>query len=144
MAASRSFGRLYRSCSSRSKDCASFICFKVLAGRDFEAALSWPPKIPPAPRRSSGGSGRHRCWAVVAGSCAVESLGLISVLCSGRFTERGCHVFLRRCAAEGTRCFSEAKGLLPLRTFVPKKMCLRGWELRTNEIRPDRNARFWP
>lgn len=136
------------------RDCASLICVKVLAGRDFEAALSWPPKIPspssPSPRRATPAAAPEVTlgWAVGAGSRAVfrpvVSLGLISVPSGGRFAECGCRVSHRRCAAEGTRCFSEANRLLPLRTFVPQKRHLRGWELRANEVRPDRNTTFPP
>lgn len=130
------------------RDGASLICVKVLAGRDFEAALSRPPKIPPAPRRSCGGPGSHPWrggWGWLAdclpcGRVVGPNFGSVQ----GRFAERGCHVSLRRCAAGGTRCFSEAKGLLPLRAFVPQKRPLRGWELRANEVRPDRNTRFRP
>lgn len=115
-----------------------------------EAALSWPPKTPPSPRRATSAAAPEVTlgWAVGAGSRtvfrAVVSLGLISALSSGHFAERWCHVSHRRCAAEGTRCFSEAKGLLPLRTFVPPKWHLRGWKLRANEVRPDQNTRFRP
>lgn len=44
--ASRSFGQLYATWSLGTGDCASSIhVIKVVAGREFKAALSWPPKI---------------------------------------------------------------------------------------------------
>lgn len=108
------------------------------------------PRPRPRPRRAAPAAAPEvpLCWAVGAGSRTVfrpvVSLGLISVPSGGRFAECGCRVSRRPCAAEGTRCFSEAKRLLPLRTFVLQKRHLRGWELRANEVRLDRNTRFRP
>lgn len=39
------FEQLYGSWSLETGDCASLIYVKILAGREFEAALSWPPRI---------------------------------------------------------------------------------------------------
>ncbi|XP_027976256.1 apolipoprotein M isoform X1 [Eumetopias jubatus] len=42
---SRGFGQFVPLGSLGPGDCSSLICVKVLAGREFEAALCWPPKI---------------------------------------------------------------------------------------------------
>ena len=110
-------------------DGASLMYAEVLVGREFEAALSRPPRIlssltivlaepllrrlrkSPFPSAVGGGSR--------ADLRAVASLGLTWVLPGGRFVAPCSSPAV--CRRGDTPCFGEAKDLVPFRTFVLKR-----------------------